>query len=84
MYNFSLDNHLELVLNIINEVYKVGKLLSDDELVRNATRISTSLSKEYVFLTSYHTRLMQLNHMTDMKLTPNARFWTVNYISHTT
>ena len=63
MYNFSLENHLELVLKIINEVNKVGKLLSDDELVRNAMRISTSLSKEYVFLTSHHTRLMQPNHI---------------------
>ena len=33
VYNFSLENHLELVLKLINEVYKVGESMSDDEYV---------------------------------------------------
>ena len=33
VYNFSLENHLELVFKLINEVYKVGKSMLDDEYV---------------------------------------------------
>ena len=33
VYSFSLENHLELVLKLINEVYKVGKSMSDDVYV---------------------------------------------------